>query len=131
MTTITLRSSSELRIQAHLAAKVFGKSLNALLIGCLHGKIAAARKQRPSLFEPRPLASLKPVDRTIYNLLTAEGRCTVEDLMSETGLPRKTIKPSLLRLIAAGYIGTLEQGRATEGQAGAQKLIYISLAESQ
>lgn len=130
MATITVRSPKELRTQAHIAARVvFRKPLNVLLIGCLKKLVAEAKQKRPSIFEPKPLEDLKPIDRTLYDMLTREGRRTPDDLIQETGCPRATIKGSLERLVKAGYVGTIRQGQATEGQPGAQKVLYVSLSE--
>lgn len=127
---LTIRIPRELQQQAHIVARrVYGTRLTGLIVKILRREISEARKARPSLFNAKPLEEMKPIDRTIYGLLTSEGRMTPDDLIMETGCARSTIKESLKRLLAAGYIGTLPQGQATPGQPGAQKLLYISLAE--
>ena len=126
----TLRLPPEFQQRAVVVArKVHCTSLTGLIFRLIRAEIARARQDRPSLFESVPFEDLKPVDRTIYSHLTSEGRRTPDDLIAEMGLSRQTIKASLGRLIAAGYVTTLAQGQATPGQPGAQKLLYISLDE--
>lgn len=125
-----IRLPHELQQQAHVVARrIHGTRLTSLILRMLRREIAEARKARPSLFEQVPLAEMKPIDRTIYDLLTREGRRTPDDLIADTGCPRSTVKESLKRLVAAGYVGTLPQGQATPGQPGAQKILYVSLQE--
>lgn len=115
---------------AHLAARrLHRQTLTAYLRNCLRALLLEARQKHPEQFDGR-LAALRPVDRTIYHYLTHEGRRTVGDLIAEMGLPRETVKASLGRLMSAGLIGALPQGRTDTAQ-GAQTQIYISLAESQ
>lgn len=132
MASILVRNLSPLqRAHGQIAARVlFGKSLPHVLALRIKEMIQSARAVRPDLFAAAALDALKPLDRTLYHHLTHEGRRTVDDLIAETGLPRGTIKASLTRLRAAQLIDALPQGQATPGQPGAQRDIWISLAEA-
>jgi hypothetical protein len=130
MATITIRTSEQFRRLAHITARNYrGVSLSSQILRLLRREIAEARKERPSLFEQQPLDDLKPIDRTIYRMLTDEGRMTIDCVMAETGLPRERVRASLSRLVKAGFVETIEQGQASEGQPGAKKLLYASLCE--
>lgn len=131
MATITLRTDEQLRKHSVLVVrKLHGKSLNAFVTSYLRQIVRDARAKRPELFEIKPLDELPKVDRFLYRLLTEEGRATVDDLMSETRLPRTTVQASMGRLVEARLLYTVEQGQASEGQPGAKKILYVSWEES-
>lgn len=132
MATITLRAPEELRKQSRLVVRVVhGKSLNAFLVSLLRQTVAEARRSRPELFPSVPLENLSKVDRILYRLVTEEGRATIDDLMAETRLPRRTVQASMKRLTAAQLLYTIEQGQASDGQPGAKKILYVSWEEAE
>lgn len=114
---------------AHLAVRcIYSNNLAWYFRRCLRELLAEARVKCPEIFTETPLDQVLPVDRTIYAFLTTEGRRTIEDLISETGLPRRTVKASLTRLQRAKLIDALEQGATSTGR-GQARLIWVSLAE--
>lgn len=130
MASVLVRNILEIeRRQAQQAAPLLHKTnLANYLRRQIRQLIQDAKEKYPEKFAPEPCFE-SPVDEFLYFRLTKHGRRTVDDLVAETPFNRRTIKEALDRLRKAELVDALPQGQATEGQPGAQRLIWISLAE--
>lgn len=131
MASILIRPIGETeRQEAHLAAqKLHGVPLARYLRRCIQDLRRQAREQLPGLF-PRPgLGTLKPLEKTVYLYLTAEGRRTVGELAGELGLARRRIQEALDGLEVAGLVEVFEGPTMPSAGRGRPARIYASRAE--
>lgn len=131
MASILVRHLSELeRREAHLAVeKLHGVPLSVYLKRCVRDLRRQAREQFPNLFPRVSLGALKPIEKTVYLYLSAEGRRTVTELTSELGLGRRRIQEALDGLEAAGLLDVLDAPLAAGATRGRSARIYASRDE--
>lgn len=132
MASILVRHLSELeRREAHLAVeKLHGVPLSVYLKRCVRDLRRQAREQFPNLFPRVSLGALKPMEKTVYLYLSAEGRRSVGELAGELGLARRRVQEALDGLEAAGLVEVFELPTRPGAGRGRPARIYASRAET-
>lgn len=119
------------RREAQLAVeKLHGIPLSTYLKRCLRDLRRQAREQFPGLFPRVSLGTLKPLEKTVYLYLTAEGRRSVVELARELGLSRRRIQEALDGLEAAGLVKALDPPALPGSGRGRPARIYASREEN-